>query len=440
MTHLPMTPLLQDYAKISASLPGVHDSRVATLRAMAAESYRTQGLPHARVEAWRYTRLKDLETLPFSCAAALSDVSEPVEGAGLAGAVLRIVLVNGQYVESLSSQVDIPGLAVGCLREALDAGDDAVIQALDGGGADFAGAPLAALATAYMDDGVVVRVAEGVSVAPLVEVVALATVDVMPHLAFPRFLLLLGAGAEMTLVETFTGPAKGVYAVNAVTDLCMGEGARLNHYVLQAQGAEATHVSLGRCAVPAKAHYEGFVLQLGAKTARHEMRLKMQGVGGEAKLHGAYAVRGEATCDTTTVVDHIAEETITDQVFKGILDDKSHGIYQGRVHVHRNAQRINGNQLHKALLLSRSARVDCKPELEIYADDVKCSHGATVGELDDDQVFYLQARGIDVVTARALLLRAFLGEALDMISVDAVRTAFGAHATGWLDNARGVTS
>jgi len=243
----------------------------------------------------------------------------------------------------------------------------------------------------------------------------------------------IGAGAEATLVESFSGPASGVYAVDAVTDIAMGEGARLKHYVLQAEGREATHVSNGRCDLPKDAHYEGFILQLGGKTSRHEMRLRMLGTGSDAKLNGAYAAKGDAVCDTTTQIDHIAEETTTDQVFKGILDGKSKGIYQGKVHVFRDAQRIIGNQMHNALLLSRTAEVDCKPELEIYADDVKCSHGATCGELSEEQIFYLRSRGVDAITARAMLLQAFLGETFEMISDAAVSAAFAAKANAWLD-------
>ncbi|WP_337997961.1 Fe-S cluster assembly protein SufD [Oleispirillum naphthae] len=428
MNHISAAPFLEDHAHLAAALPG--GGPVAALRAAAAAAFRDQGLPHGKVEAWRYTRLKDLESTSFGRAAPAVVAAAP-RGAGLAVEAVRIVLVNGRYAEHLSTPGLPAGVTVKSLCACLEAGDAEVLAALDGG-ADFAQAPMAALASAWLEDGAVLSVDAAVAVAPIVEVVALAVGDT-PAMSFPRLLVRLGAGASLTLVETFTGPAEGVYAVNAVSEMVLGAGAALKHYVLQAEGKAATHVSLGRCAVPENGRYEGFVLQLGGKTARHEMRLKMVGAGGEAQLNGAYGVRGEAVCDTTTVVDHIAPETTTDQVFKGILDGRSKGVYQGRVQVWRDAQRIVGNQLHKALLLSRAAEVDCKPELEIYADDVKCSHGATVGELDGDQLFYLQARGIDAVTARALLMRAFIGEVLDTISDEAVRAAFAARADAWLD-------
>ena len=427
------TPLLQDYAAKAAALPGAGDKRVAALRDDAAASYRSVGLPHPKIEAWKYTRLKDLEALPFSRADGANLAPDTVEGAGLTEVSARIVLVDGRFISELSVLPTMAGVSVASLRSCLEAGEDAVIQTLDRD-VDFSEAPLAALASAYLDDGAVLKVAAGVSLPLPIEIVSMSSADPStPRIAFPRLVVSVGEGAEVTLVESFSGPALGVYAVDAVTDIAMGEGAKLKHYVLQNEGRDATHVSTGRCDLPKDARYEGFILQLGGKTSRHEMRLRMIGVGSEAKLNGAYAAKGDAVCDTTTQVDHIAEETTTDQVFKGILDGKSRGIYQGKVHVFRDAQRIIGNQMHNALLLSRAAEVDCKPELEIYADDVKCSHGATCGELSEEQIFYLRSRGVDAVTARALLLQAFLGETFEMISDEAVSAAFAAKAHAWLD-------
>lgn len=427
------TPLLQDHAAVAAALPGAADTRIAALRDDAAASYRGVGMPHPKIEAWKYTRLKDLEALPFSRAAGVGLVPDTVGGAGLAALSARIVLVDGRFVPELSVLPTVAGVSVASLSSCLEAGEAAVVAILDRD-VDFSQAPLAALATAYLDDGAVIKVADGVSVPKPIEVVAISTADpATPRIAFPRLAVSLGAGAELTLVESFSGPALGVYAVDAVTDIAMGEGAKLKHYVLQTEGRDATHVSAGRCDVPKDARYEGFILQLGGKVSRHEMRLRMIGEGSDARLNGAYAAKGDAICDTTTQVDHVAAETTTDQVFKGILDGKSKGIYQGKVHVFRDAQRIIGNQMHNALLLSRAAEVDCKPELEIYADDVKCSHGATCGELSDEQVFYLQSRGVDVATARAMLLQAFLGETFAMISDEAVSAAFATKASIWLD-------
>lgn len=424
------TPLLQDYAATAAALPGAGDPRVAKLRETGAADYRRQGLPHAKVEAWRYTRLKDLETLPFGRFAA-GDAADAVPGAGLAEVAARVALVDGRFAAAQSTLPTVPGLTVRSLKDCLEAGDAAVIAALDRE-VSFEQAPLAALASAYLEDGAVIAVEAGAEIALPVEVASAITQAGAPRIAFPRIVVLLGDKASLTLVESYSGPAHGAYAVDAVTEIVLGEGANLRHFVVQGEGAEATHVSAGRCDVPADARYEGFILQLGGKTCRREMRLRMIGERGEARLNGAYAAKDDGICDTTTEIQHIACETFTDQVFKGVLDDRARGIYQGKVHVHRDAQRIVGNQLHNGLLLSRNAEVDCKPELEIYADDVKCSHGATCGELSEEQVFYLCSRGIDPATARALLLQAFLGEAFEMISVESVREAFAAKAEKWL--------
>lgn len=427
----PRMPLFDDYAAVAAGLPGASDPRVAELREGAAAAYRKQGLPHSKIEAWKYTRLRDLESKPFARRAGDAVWHGEVEGAALSGEAARIVLVDGRYVAALSSAAGLAGVEVVSLRAALAASDAAAIAALDRG-VDFAGAPLAALASAYLDDGAVLRVAPGVAVGPTVEAVFLSTADAAPQISFPRLVVSVGAGASLTLVETYVGPADGLYAVDAATDIALADGARLGHYVLQAEGGEATHVSSARCEIGAGASYDGFILQIGGKTSRHEGRVRLVGTGGSARLNGAYGVRGEGHCDTTTVVDHIAPETFSDQVFKGVLDGRGHGVFQGMVNVHRDAQRIVGNQLHKGLLLSRNAEVDCKPELIIFADDVKCSHGATVGELDFEQLFFLRARGIDELTARSLLLQAFFGDALDLIADEPVREAFAARAAAWL--------
>jgi Fe-S cluster assembly protein SufD len=307
-------PLLRDHAAVAAVLPGASDPRLSALRDAAVASYRRQGLPHPKVEAWKYTRLKDLEALPFARAEdAVRAVTVPETGLGAAAA--RVVLVNGRFDAGLSVLPAVSGLTVRSLKACLEAGDAAVLAALDRD-VDFAQAPQAALASAYLDDGAVLSVAPGVAVDLPVEVVSLAVPGEGPRIAFPRLVALVGAGASLTLVESFYGPATGVYAVDAVTDIVLGEGAALAHYVLQAEGAAATHVSSARCDVPTDGRYEGFVLQLGGHVARHEMRLRMVGSGGDARLNGAYAVDGDGICDTTPEIQHIAAETTTDPVFK----------------------------------------------------------------------------------------------------------------------------
>ncbi len=421
--------LLQDHAALAAALPGARHPAVAARRAEAADRFRRLGLPHARVEAWKYTRLKDLEALPFARAEAVPATAVPDIGLGAVAA--RVLLVNGRFDAAASELPAVPGLTVRSLKDCLEAGDAAVLELLDRD-VDETQAPLAALAGAWLEDGAVLSVDAGVAVDLPVEVVCLAVPGEGPRIAFPRLAVMLGEGASLTLVERFHGPADAVYAVDAATDIAMGAGAALNHYVLQAEGAAATHVSAARCDVPANGRYEGFILQLGGHVARRETRLRMMGAGGDAKLNGAYAATDDAVCDTTTEIRHVAAETTTDQVFKGILDDRSRGVFQGRVNVQRDAQRIVGNQLHNALLLSRKAEVDCKPELLIYADDVKCSHGATCGELSEEEIFYLRSRGIDAATARSLLLEAFLGAAIDLIGNPPVKAAFAARAAEWL--------
>jgi len=436
----PLTPFVDGYSAIMGDLPGQAHPRIAARRAAGIDMYRNEGLPVKKVEAWKYTRLKDLETGEYERIITGFDpfpVPSNVPHAGINGDVVRVVMVDGCYDPKQSDIAEIEGLQIRSLRSCLLGGSDRIITKVDKG-AVTSGAPLAALSSAYLNDGVVVQIEAGVKIDQIIEIVVLTTQKDTPTLTFPRVVINIEAGASATVVESYFGQANGKYAVNAVTDIDLNKGASLKHYVLQSQSSEATHVFTGRCDVPEDASYEGFVLQVGGKTSRHEMRIRMIGEQSEATLNGAYGVRGSSHCDTTTVIDHVSPRTNTDQVFKGILDDQATGVYQGKVHVHRDAQQINGNQLHNAMLLSRKAHVKCKPELMIYADDVKCSHGATVGELDEAQVFYLRSRGVDEMTARAMLVQAFMGEALDLITNATVREAFHAQAAAWFAAGEGA--
>lgn len=423
-------PLIPFIEALPAGLPGAALPRVAAIRARAAGAYRQRGLPVAKVEAWKYTRLKDLEARPYSVT-GVPGVLAGVPETDLPGPAVRIVIADGRFDAAHSDAALPDGVTLVPLAQALAAGDPAVLAVLERAG-DYEGAPMEALADAFLADGAVLSVAPGVALASRIEVTSAVSDAAGPRLVFPRLVLVLGAGASATLVERYVGPAEAPYAVDAVTDAVLGAGANLRHYAAQTEGEGATHVSLVRASLAAGAGYEGFVLQLGGRTARREVRLSLDGPGAKGRINGAYAVRGGGHCDTTTVVVHGAEETFSDQVFKGLAADRGRGVFQGKILVKRDSQRIVGNQLHKALLLSKTAEIDCKPELLIFADDVKCSHGAAVGELDEEQLFFMRSRGIPREEARNLLIHAFLGEAFDLMSDETVRQAFVARINAWL--------
>lgn len=375
---------------------------------------RYDGLPGPRVEAWKYTpthRLSGFEP----------DGARPFAGVLPAGVpdidAARLVLVNGVLDASLSDAPP-PGATARPLARALG---DADLGGRLGAVLDLDKAPLAALNTARFGDGLVIDIAPGKALERPIHVISIVTGGASVD---PRFLIDVGENAEATILETHLSQDAGPSVVNAAMELTLAPYARLKHYKLMAEGADAAHVAMTGAVVARDAVYDGFVLQLGAGLARNEMRCRIAGAHAEARLMGGYVAAGEAHVDNTTFIDHAEPDSTSREVYKGVLDGKGRAVFQGKILVRAQAQRTDGHQLNKALLLSPRAEIDSKPELEIYADDVKCSHGATAGALDEEQLFYLRARGIDALSARKLLVEAFLNETLDDIANEAVRAAF----------------
>jgi Fe-S cluster assembly protein SufD len=256
--------------------------------------------------------------------------------------------------------------------------------------------------------------------------------DDTPLAFHPRVLILAGRNSHATVVESHVGLGDRPYFSNLVSEVTLREGAVLGHYKLQNEQPGAFHLAATQVRLDSRSTYDGFVLSLGARLSRNEIRAHLGGGEIECRLNGAYAVAGDQHVDNTTFIDHAAPGSRSREVYKGVLDETARGVFQGKILVRPHAQKTDGHQLNRALLLSRGAEVDSKPELEIYADDVKCSHGAAIGEIDEDQLFYLRARGIDRMTARAILVEAFLGEVLDEIRLDAAREAYRGLLAGWL--------
>jgi Fe-S cluster assembly protein SufD len=248
----------------------------------------------------------------------------------------------------------------------------------------------------------------------------------------PRITVTAESGSSVTLVESHVGLLDEIYFSNPVASISVGEGASVRRYVSVDEDSEAYHLATSLVTVAARGSFEAFHLGLGGALVRQEIRIALTGENATVSLNGAYALSGTSHHDFTTLMDHAFPNCTSAQVFKGVVGGESHGVYQGRIHVARDAQKTDARQLHKGLFLSRGPAIDVKPELEIYADDVQCAHGAATGELDPDQLFYLQARGIDPDTARVLLVEGFLAEALEGISHDAVRAAFVASVARWM--------
>jgi Fe-S cluster assembly protein SufD len=289
--------------------------------------------------------------------------------------------------------------------------------------------PMAALNGMLFEDGLLLDVPAGAT-GGVIEMLSLVTETEQAAAIHPRHLIRLGAGASLTLIETIQGPAAR-YLHNPLFEIEVGEGARLNHGRLQQEGATAVFLSTLYARVAAGGTYDNFTLNAGAKLSRNEMHVVLAGPRAAAHMNGVQLVADGQHADTTSALDHAAPDCASRQTYKTVLSGRSRGVFQGRIHVHQVAQRTDGYQMNQALLLGPEAEMDSKPQLEIYADDVKCSHGATVGALDDDLLFFLRSRGIPAAQARAMLVEAFLSEAVEAVEDVAVRDAAGAALAAW---------
>lgn len=406
---------------------------LAALRRDAAACYAATGLPGRRDEYWRYTNLNALAAADFAQgdAPVAGNLAVPAEGAAVLSGAHRLVFVDGRLEPVLSTLDGFPeGVETGALADLMARAPERIEPWL-GRIAQTAGMPMAVLNTACFGDGAVLLIGDGIVLDAPIEIVSLGTDGAIFQ---PRNLVVLGDGASATLIESHAGvSAEACYFVNIVSEIALGEGARLAHYKLQDEADGAFHLAFCEARLARGAAYESFVLQTGAQLGRSEVRARFDGRASDCRFAGVYLVRDGQLLDNTTLADHAAPDCRSRQMFKGVLDGASRGVFQGKIKVRREAQRTDGHQLSRALLLSPRAEVDTRPELEIYADDVKCSHGATAGDLDEDALFYLLSRGIEPATARRMLAGAFIGEALETIGHPEVAAAFSAHVDGWLD-------
>lgn len=411
---------------------------LAALRADALARFAESGLPSTRVEQWKYTNLKTLVEAPLKPAAE-ADAQAAVAGELLPviDGAYRVIFVNGRHRPDLSDSGPLPaGVEVSTVGRTM-AGDAEALKDRLGAVAAPDGRVLVNLNTAFLADGGVLSVAPGTQVEQPIHLVFVATAATEGALAHhPRNLVVIGEGSRATLVESHIATADGIaYWSNPVGEITIEAGARLDHIKVQADSRAATHLSFSRARVAAGGRYDSFVMTVGAALSRNEIEVVLDGEEALCHLNGAYLITGRQHADTTTFITHAKPNCTSSEIYKGVLDGKARGVFQGKILVAKDAQKTNGHQLSRAVLLSDGAEVSTKPELEIYADDVKCSHGATTGELDEESLFYLRARGIPAPEARRLLIRAFVREQIDEIEIEAVREHLDGLMSGWLDQA-----
>lgn len=325
---------------------------------------------------------------------------------------------NGQFVPVYP--VLPRGVEVMTLMEAFVNGEE---NHLLGKYIDLNQYPFAALNTAYLEEGLFIRVGRGVRLSRPLALVFHTDGGTLCRLANVRNLIVLEEGAAAGLVEyyCYDGAPKSCYFNNIVNEIYLGAGAELNHYKFQNEACKAAHIAFNAVRIKRNGVYNGFCLQKGADLGRNETRVQLLEEEAKAEVNAAYLMNGWATLDTTTDIEHLAEKTYSSQLIKGVVGGEAKGVFQGKIRIAPNAQKTEGRQLHKALLLSDTAEIDVKPELEIYADDVKCSHGAASGELDQEQLFYLRSRGIGEEEARQMLIDAYLTDVVARVDDPEIR-------------------
>jgi Fe-S cluster assembly protein SufD len=422
--------LSHSFEAVAGRLPGgraVADARKAAIGAFAA-----LGLPHRRIEQWKYTDVRSAlkEALAPAVGAAPTTSAEEIDAALEELAALdahRVVFVDGLHVPKLSHAGGAAGLEIASLAAALKSGG----RTADGLFRDNAPGQEAVIAlnTAFMTDGAVIRLAAGARLdKPLLLVFARAGGE--GRLVTTRNIIELGDGASATVIEAHValrGSAPG--QANTLTDVSLGNGAHLDHVKCTLAGESASHLATWLVTLGKAAAYHAFHLTASTGLARNNVFAAFRGEGAKLDISGSFLGRGAEHIDSTLVVDHAVPRCESRELFKGVLADRAHGVFQGKVIVRPDAQKSDGKQMAQVLMLSEEAEFDSKPELEIHADDVICGHGSTVAEIDEDSLFYMRARGIPAAEARALLIESFIVDAIEKVEDERLRQALAGIAT-----------
>jgi Fe-S cluster assembly protein SufD len=408
-----------EFERAAAALPGFPE-----LRRKAIRRFAELGFPTGREEAWRFTDLTPLQETAFRPAGGTAN---PAQFAALAKGPLKacqVAFVDGRYAPQFSSLALPPGVRVTTLATVLKE-DPKRAEPFLGTIAPADRNPFAALNTAFMADGAFVQVARDVRVDRPLHVLFLSSFHGDPYVTHPRLLVSLEAGAAAVVVESYLGPAGGTYFTNAATEVHLGAGASLELCKVQRESREAFHVASMEARLARNARFVHHSISFGARIARNDFGVVLGDEGAEVDLNGLFEVGGQQLADHHTRIEHAAPHTTSRELYKGILDGRGRGVFDGSIVVRPKAQKTSAVQTNKNLLLSADAVVHTKPQLEILANDVKCKHGATIGQLDRDKLFYMRSRGLGLEEARRLLIHAFASEIIDQIKIEAVRAQVG---------------
>jgi Fe-S cluster assembly protein SufD len=388
------------------------------LREDAIARFERLGFPTTRDEGWRYTNVAPISRLPFSAAVHDFDgLSAPELACFTFGEddSCRLVFINGAYSEELSSVSPLPaGMRVKNLAAALETDRDLVEPHL-ARLASFEKNPFVALNTAFLAEGAFVHIPRGTILDRVLHLVFLSSSRGKAAVSSPRNLILVGDNSQASVVESYGGLDHGSYFTNTVTEIALGSNAVLDHYKLQRESEDSFHVGTLQVLQERSSRFSSHSISLGGALVRNDLNTVMNGEGCDSTLNGLYVARGRQLVDNHTCIDHAKPHCDSRELYKGILDEQSRGVFSGKIVVRKDAQKTNARQTNKNLLLSEEALANTAPELEIFADDVKCTHGATIGHLGEEELFYTRSRGIGAEAARTLLTYAFASDILGSV-------------------------
>ncbi|MEA2659172.1 MAG: Fe-S cluster assembly protein SufD [Candidatus Binatota bacterium] len=394
------------------------------LREEGISGFQALGFPTTRNEEWKYTNIEPVTSQSFIQVggnAANADPGDLFTRSFVDKDSLYLTFINGVYAPKHSHVESLPnGIRVRSLAEAV-CDDDPAVAADLGHYAEHRRHAFTALNTAFMIDGAAVEIASGCRLVEPIQLVFVSMAGSQPMVSHPRILIIGGAGSEARIVESYIGSESGNYFCNAVTELIGGADSLLEHYRLQQEGLAGFHVGTLAAKLARGCHLTAHSVSLSGALLRNNVHIVLDGEGAECVLNGLYIADGKQHVDNFTEIEHAKPHGTSLELYKGILSGNAHGVFNGKIVVHKDAQKTDARQTNKNLLLSPDAVVNTKPQLEIYADDVKCSHGSTIGQLDPDAMFYLRSRGLGVDEARSLLSFAFASDVVGKIKIDALR-------------------
>ncbi len=423
------------FSEIAGRLPGRGLAWVDRLRKTAVERFLDLGLPTTRLEDWKFTNVAPIRRLTFR---PVNQVNASIPQALRSQLDLfpspRLVFVDGLLDQKLSALPRESGLHMAGLSDSLaDSNQAAILESHLGRYAETSDRAFAAWNTGFFADGACVMISPGTILTHPVHLVFISTGAVEPRATYPRNLILAGERSQVAVAEVFLSASGGVYLTNAVTEIVAGAGATIDYYKMECESGDGFHVATVKATLDRDASLTSHSISFGAALARNDLRVALDGEGSQCTLNGLFVVDGQRLVDNHTEIDHRKPHATSRELYKGVLAGHAQGVFNGAIIVRKDAQKTDALQRSRNLLLSENAQINTKPQLEIRADDVRCAHGATIGQIDRESMFYLKSRGLDERAARQILIRGFAAEIFEGIRVSSIRQQSEIQLGGWFE-------